>query len=562
MACRQSEELKSATSCLSTLPKLMETKSSVDTNALNGVGPDHSHLTSKLSRKRLSAERASAKCGHDPLRHLIQSFARSKVPRSPLRHLSDLMYVEHYENGGGYALHSYADELAHLTKVELELFTKKYFRTLFTERRKRGIHVPFSYYCIGVVHGAAKSIPELLSYLSVMYPELKVNTNPLERKNASESTSISKYAEDVFKAYTRGIFRFGPLHAISIVGTKGEERGCFSNDLLRMIESDPFLRLVTPWGALSSLSGMDPHDSNDGPIIWARHGEQAVPVCATPSLSKMRLVQGSELLELLSNPRTRRVRQVLVPDRTPCHADHADDGLGRHTTAAVGLLKGIYPPFSLPKAHQPKQTNSSAPSSPASDKPAIRDDACDNPYSPTPSPPGRIIKDVVVFDPRHYPDLVRRLRLDVMEPPASQCGTFWADDAELNQLHTEGFRYVRLPLRDNDIYFIPRNVVHQFKTVSAGVSIAWHVRLKQYYENTNDPVVATMCSGVTSSAVSPTTSASKVESVLEASSQSEAPPACAVTTTLDDQLPALPTAHSPPSNLTDDTVLELNASVA
>ncbi|TPP56526.1 Round spermatid basic protein 1 protein [Fasciola gigantica] len=99
--------------------------------------------------------------------------------------------------------------------------------------------------------------------------------------------------------------------------------------------------------------------------------------------------------------------------------------------------------------------------------------------------PGRIVKDVVVFDPRHYPDLVRRLRLDIMEPPASQCGSFWADDGELNQLHTEGYRYVRLSLRDNDIYFIPRNVVHQFKTVSAVVSIAWHVRLKSYYETTD-----------------------------------------------------------------------------
>nr|CAH8827929.1 unnamed protein product [Trichobilharzia regenti] len=414
---------------------------------------------------------------HDSLGHIIRFSNSLKVPRPPRRHLYDMIYVEHHANGGGYALHSYADELVHLTTDELNMLARKYFKTLFTERRKRGIRVPFSHYCIGVVHGAARRIPELLSYLSSTHPNLTVSTNPLEQKNANETMNLAQYVKNVHKTYANGIYRFGPLHALSIVGVKGEERGFFDKTLIEMIEKDPFLNMVTPWGVLSSLSGMDPRESNDGPILWARHGEQTIPLFSTSVRSKRRVVGGCGITDLVIDRRTLSGRQIAVHDRTPCHADHADDGLARHATAAVGLLKAVYPP----RAGEEDSFSHSSSCSSSEDANHVASSST-NPYALKLNQPARIVKDVVVFDPRHYADLIERLRLDIMEPPTNQCGSFWADDGELNQLHSEGFRYVRLPLRDNDIYFIPRNVVHQFKSVSAVASIAWHVRLKNYYD--------------------------------------------------------------------------------
>lgn len=148
-------------------------------------------------------------------------------------------HIEVHPNGGASIVHMYQDELDELNQEEMAELVDEFFELVFSEDENG-----YAYHVMGIVHDAARYLPDLLEHMAENYSNLAVKAGVLGRNNDIETCTMLQYYEQVQKSYSEGTVRYGPLHQISLVGKVHEEVGGYFPDLLGKLDQNPFLKKV------------------------------------------------------------------------------------------------------------------------------------------------------------------------------------------------------------------------------------------------------------------------------------------------------------------------------
>ena len=225
---------------------------------------------------------------------IMKKFKHNKSLTDILLNLSDTIFdifnslitIEHDYNGGAKIITCKYDDLVQKLGSNRQLMKQfaNYFLNLCyfeNEKTKR------AEYSLGVINNGAINIPDILEYFSEHYPSMNVKSSMLTNNKEIQTLKMIEYKEKVFESYYNGTYRYGPLLQTSIVGVKNEEIGGYFPEFIeKYLNDNVFLRLVLPWGKFSIRSNTSPKESNDGPIIWSRPGEQMLPTTIVRELEK------------------------------------------------------------------------------------------------------------------------------------------------------------------------------------------------------------------------------------------------------------------------------------
>ncbi|KAI3390098.1 hypothetical protein SNEBB_003781 [Seison nebaliae] len=410
--------------------------------------------------------------------------------------LEGFIQINYDNNGKGLSLEIMSTVQTELSSVDRLKLAIRFLIEVYRETKGGN-----AIYTIGIVRQGAKFLPDIAEYFYDYFSYMNVNVMDLVEKQFHMVDYATHY-DNMKRSFDGKNHSSGSMDNISMVGRFNEELGgCFS-DYLFLMELSPFLLLSLPWGLFSKCDNMIPTDSNDGPIMWLRPGEQSVDLSEYSMLKNQQLKKptrsttitttllttdiggsaadsdGSEIIPkkrgrgrpksvkgetkvtkkigtTITGTKRRSVRMtrqrtIDYEDRTYPHIDHIikKDAYGNEhfPCCAAGIIKAT-------KFNSKNQMN------------PISNDLL-------------IMKEVVVFDSTDFHNLINLMGMDCFVEPKNQCD-WWPSTSNLNYLSHHRIRYSQCELYDSDIYYLPKKVIHSFKTTSACGSIAWHMDMKR-----------------------------------------------------------------------------------